>query len=303
MTTLILLNPMGTDVTNFVNNTPLIPQLMHGSLLKPGDVVYTVPYSNTSGFANIEAGVGMLDTALHNIAGNKFVFAYSEGGQIADMWLANQGQKTPIPPSELTFLSIANANSNHRGFAYNQPVFDPVGYTLGQVSSAYEYTIFARQYDGVSDFPTDPAIIAAEGAIEGALYNIDQFTNAMRQVTYMVEGKSGPNQLAAATNAAIGMALIHNYYFDVTVADPQNVSYVDPSNGVTYVWSPTYPVPSLGTAWTIPSRDQQLRQQIETCYQRPVTMPTPNYAAYTGGWMSWLLNGEPIQGYTGPALF
>jgi PE-PPE domain len=285
MATVILINPMGSDVTNFVNGTFGIPQLMMGTVMSPGDTLYTLPYNNTSGAANVNAAVPMLDTKIHsevNAGHTVKLFAYSEGGQVIDKWLHDYGQSTPVPVNKLSCLSIANANSKFGGFAYNQAAFNAVGYTAGQPPVVpYPYTIFTRQYDGVADFPYDPMIRAAMGDIQTATANPNVWTKALSDVLGLITHSKMPslNRLVAAENAINGMVLIHNIYLYIKVSDPQNATYIDPSNGVKYVWSPTYPVPLLGVATWSPSADKQLRTEIEDCYPRPVNLHLPNYAA------------------------
>lgn len=297
MATVILCNPMGSDVTNFVNGSWGVPQLLQGTVMSPGDTLYTLPYNNTSGIGNINAAVPMLDTKIHsevNAGHTVKVFAYSEGAQIIDKWLTDHGQSTPVPTNKLSFLSIANANSKHGGFAYNQSAFNAVGYTAGQPAVVpYPYTIFTRQYDGVADFPYDPMIRAAMQDLQAATANPNMWTTALSAMVSLMTNSHSPslNRLIAAENAVTGMVLIHNIYLYVKVSDPQNVTHTDPTNGVNYVWSPTYPVPLLGLSTWSPSADRQLRQEIEDCYPRPVAVRKPNYARAASSVfapMSWL---------------
>lgn len=287
MATVILINPMGSDVTNFVNGSLGVPQLLRGTIMGPGDTLYTLPYNNTSGVANINAAVPMLDTEIHNVinaGGTVKLFAYSEGGQVIDKWMNDHGQSTPVPTNKLSALSIANANSKFGGFAYKQPAFNGVGYTAGLPNTVpYPYTIFTRQYDGVADFPFDPLIRAAMEDLQAVVANPNATTTWTTALSAVVNLMHNSNmfrldRLAAAENAINGMVLIHNVYLYVTVNDPQNVSYIDPVNGVKYVWSPTYPVPLLGVATWSPSADRLIRQEVGECYPRPVAVPQPNYA-------------------------
>lgn len=278
--TVILLNPMGTDVTSFVNGTPLIPQLMKGTVYdKSVDTFYTLPYTNQPGVANINAGVGMLDTKLKSLTGEVLVFGYSEGCQIADQWLTNYGPTSPVSTTDVSFLLIANAERKYGGFVYDHDIFNAVGWTQGKPDDTpYKVIDFARQYDGVSDYPTEAAIQNALVDLQAVGTDANALTGAMHAVSVVMAKTSWAN---AALNAITGMVLIHNFYEGVSVADPTNISLVE--GNITWMWSPTYPVPLLGAGATFPWADQMLRTEIEQAYARPVTIPLPDYAS-RGGW-------------------
>lgn len=293
MTTVILLNPMGTDVTNFVNGTFGIPQLLKGTVMSPGDTLYTLPYDNTSGVANITAGVALLDAKLDSTTGPKRVVGYSEGCQIADEWLSNQGASTPVDPDDLSFLLLANADRKYGGFVYGHDVFNDVAYTGGKPDDTdYSVIDFARQFDGVSDFPTATAIVDALDSVESVVDNATALADGLRQVAAAMGDT--PSLWQAAENAVAGLVLIHNNYLNVTVGDPTNLTLTE--GNIRWVWSPTYPVPLLGVGATLPQSDQQLRTQIETAYSRPVTIPMPNYADDA----AWGVEPFPVAVPAGP---
>ena len=90
--TVVLLNPYGGDVTAFVNGTPLIPQLLMGTVMQSGDTLYTLPYNNLiATAANITAAEALLNTKLLALAAASsqpiLVFAYSMGCEVADKWI------------------------------------------------------------------------------------------------------------------------------------------------------------------------------------------------------------------------
>lgn len=278
MATVILLNPFGTDCTNFVNGTFLVPQLLKGTVMSPGDTLYTVPYKNTSGIANVEAAATMLDTKIRSVVaagGLAKVFSYSEGGQPADLWITENASSPPCGGDQLEFLSIANANSKYGGFVYNHSAFSQVAYTGGLPATVpWPYTMFARQYDGVADFPYD-------ASIQNALVTTQTYMNKVTMASMASAVSSwGPllsntAHRVAAENAFWGAIYIHNNYFNVTPDDPHNMSFTDTS-GVKYVWSPTYPVPLLGMGMTIPAIDKADRVMIETMFNRPCgPLPMP----------------------------
>lgn len=285
--TVILLNPMGTDVTPYVNHTSGYAQLLNGTVAAPGDTVYTLPYTNQPGVANISAAVPMLDTKLKATSGEVLVFGYSEGCQIADWWLADQGSTpaTGVSPSLVSFLMIGNADRKYGGFAYNRSIFNSVGYTAGKPDATpYTCVDLARQYDPIADFPTATPIVNALVGLSYVGSDQNVYAGALQSVATVMA--STPYS-QAVSNAACGLLWIHTGlgvagtgYMSVTVSDPQNLSLAD--GNITWVWSPTYPVPLLGTGGTFPQSDLQLRTQIEQAYTRPVTIPMPNYGANTG---------------------
>lgn len=279
MTTVILLNPLGSDVTQFVNGDPLVPQLLDGTIMAPGDTLYTLPYTNEAGASNIAAGVSLLDTKLKATSGHKRVVGYSEGCQVATKWLRDHGADGV---TDLEFLMIADSENKYGGFIYGHSIFNSISDTAGLPGTVnYPVTYLIRQYDGWSDFPVSDALNADIDALSGIGSGNDAAANAMRAAA--AAAASDQNVLTAVSNAIAGMSLVHTLYLDVTVADAANVTYTDPAQPtVEYVWSPTYPVPLLGIGDTFPQTDQQLRTQIESAYTRPVTIPLPNYADNTG---------------------
>lgn len=274
--TVILLNPYGTDVTDFVNGTPLVPQLLNGTIMAPGDTLYTLPYNwNVSGISNINAGVTLLDAKLHATSGDILVFGYSEGCQIADKWLTNDGPTSSISPSNLSFLLIGNADRKYGGFCYGQAAFNPVAWTGGKPSGTpYTVTDFTRQYDPIGDFPNATAIVAALDALEAVTAGPNVLNAAMQSVADVV---ASTVDSTAALNALAGLLLIHIDYLSVAVADAGNVSLVE--GNITWVWSPTYPIPLLGVSTLSPRSDLQTRPVIEDAFDRPVTLPLPDYGA------------------------
>lgn len=289
--TVILLNPMGSDVTAFVNGSLPDLQLLRGSVMAAGDTLYTLPYNNTSGVANINAGVLLLDAKLRSTTGEVLVFGYSEGCQIADKWLTDYGQSAPVSTTDVSFLLIGNACRKYGGFVYQQSVFEPVAYTLGHPEDTpYKVVDFCRQYDPIADFPQAPALLSAMDALGAVTVDINAFEDALNKIVAVLEGNTAV--LSAAENALAGLFEIHIQYISVSVADTQNVSFVE--GNTTYVWSPTYPLPMLGVV-TFPNTDEEYRTQIEKYFTRPVAIPMPAYGSMTSG-----LSGTPVWTTTPP---
>lgn len=107
-------------------------------------------------------------------------------------------------------------------------------------NTPYTVTDIARQYDGWADWPQNSGVLIADW------------------------------------NAWSGMNNVHPDYRGVRLTDPKNVSYV--AGNITYIWSPTWPAPILGTSQVGTAVfDQDIRPQIEAAYSRPVTIPNPTY--------------------------
>lgn len=279
--TLIVIDPMGMNLVGL----GLQYLLLKGTLVRPGDTVYRLPYVNyLSGIEYIEHGAELLDEKLSETAGDILVFAYSNGCHVATKWLQDYGTESPITPtSRLSFLFVGNPGRRYGGFCYGHETFDPVAVTDGLPAPLedgtstvhYALTDFTRQYDGVADFPNAPNIQDAIESIGGI--TTDPFNWMIQATQDIINALIGVYE-EAAWNALIGMTTTHNNYFNVTPDDQHNVRMVDPDHPlVEYVWSPTYPVPILG-ALAVPSVDRNKRTEIETAFARPVALPKPNYA-------------------------
>lgn len=72
----------------------------------------------------------------------------------------------------------------------------------------------------------------------------------------------------AVSNAWLGMAAVHPFYYNVNINDPANVVYVE--GNVRYVNVPTYPIPYVTkNNWWWPAwlRDKVYRPGIESAYR------------------------------------
>lgn len=266
MATVILINPMGADVTG------LLPNLLRGTAVGPNDTVYTLPYVNQAGATNIENGKELLDDILHEIVGVKKVLAYSEGAQVATRWLRDYGTTEPIPSDELSFLFIGNAERKYGGVIYKRSEFDSIADTDGLPGTVpYDVVDLARQYDGFADYPTSQAFSDAADAVGESLTDLSRFGDAFQEVWGLFTTDATKN---AANNTLQGFTWVHGFYFDVAVDDAANVVTVE--GNVSYVLAPTYPLPLLGMFAT-PALDRTLRTQIETQYDRPAATPEPDY--------------------------
>ena len=107
----------------------------------------------------------------------------------------------------------------------------------------------------------------------------------IRQYDGWADWPTGPFNLLAWANAAVGMSTTHVFgYFDVDIDAPTNIRYTpDRADGtpgnITYVFVPTPTLP-LVTAMTGPLApllnpvlDPLLRPMVEAGYNRPITVP------------------------------
>jgi hypothetical protein len=123
----------------------------------------------------------------------------------------------------------------------------------------------------------DPDPVPADSPYSGV--------EVIRQYDGWADWPTGPFNLVAWANAAVGMSTTHVFgYFDVDIDDPTNVRYTpDRADGtpgnITYVFVPTPTLP-LVTALTGPLApllnpvlDPLLRPMVEAGYNRPITVP------------------------------
>lgn len=312
MTTVVLLNPYGTDVTNFVNRTAGVAQLLNGGMSAPGDTIYTLPYDyHTSSAANITTAVGMLDTKLRSLhaAGEYIkVRGYSQGCQIIDQWISENAATPPIPANAMDVLCIGNADRKFGGFAYGKSSFNTVAYTGGLPSSVpWQYIDFARQYDPIADYPQSVPLNELLSSVELTLTNIDAIGSAVGALATLATNTA---EMACTTNLVAGLLLIHtglgmagSGYMSVTPnpggagSDSQRQLWHTDSNGVQYGIEVTYPVPSLGLSTWFPSLDIKARAEIEQSYSRIFgVMPTPPQDVTTAAQVNPVTAVIPPQG-------
>lgn len=123
----------------------------------------------------------------------------------------------------------------------------------------------------------DPDPVPADSPYSGV--------EVIRQYDGWADWPTGPFNLVAWANAAVGMSTTHVFgYFDVDIDDPTNIRYTpDRADGtpgnITYVFVPTPTLP-LVTALTGPLApllnpvlDPLLRPMVEAGYNRPITVP------------------------------
>jgi hypothetical protein len=231
----------------FSGLTNYMPTMLQGAITKNNTTVQ-VPYNNMGMFLNtVEAGAQMADTYLHSGTGTKVWYGHSLGAVVGSYWLANYGPTSSIEPSDLSFVFIGNSVSKYGGALGAESGAEWANWFTSAVQipagTPYTVTDIKRQYDGWTDYPT-------------GTFSVDAFFNAL----------AGQNS-------------VHPNYqtIDPSPTAAGNVSHTE--GNITYIWSQTTPVPSLGTVWNSVASglDETLRPTIESAYARPVTIPAPTY--------------------------
>lgn len=108
----------------------------------------------------IADGAVHLDTALRNDAGEKLVFGYSQGAQIAGFWLRNYASTTAVNPARTSFLLVGDPENTY-GVPWTPRVPTNTGFDVTEVWA---------QYDGWADWPTRPDPLAVANAVYGMLF-------------------------------------------------------------------------------------------------------------------------------------
>ena len=271
--TVLVCNPMGADITGIVApvKSTVIPQLCRGTIATAGDKVITIKYKNRPGIANVVRGAELLNAQIKAAPKNAdiLVFGYSEGCQVAAVWLDTYGRDMPVDPARLSFKLIGDVVSKYGGICYRLDGYSGVAFTQGlPEDTSYRVDRLNRQYDGGGDFPTHPAIRAALASLSTLVYASGDLGAAIKAVVGVLKD---PDQLLAVENALAGIVFVHNWYFDVDFDDPTNAVHTE--DNIRYLWSsPTYPLPLPGDV----SKDADRRTRIERCYQRPVKLSSPH---------------------------
>jgi hypothetical protein len=209
-----------------------------------GNTITPIIYNNLGILdVNVDHGVSQLDTALHNTAGAKIVVGFGLGAMVISKWLEVHGPTSDIPIGDVEFVCLGNPMRRYGGLLMNPTVKAVSDYNPwplitahpAPVNTPYTVTDFARQYDGIADVP--------------------------ETVTSTV----------CILNGAAGYLLVHPLYYDVGLDDSTNWEYVE--GNITYILSPTYPLPLAGPWLNSLSlaADDYLRPIIEADFNRPMT--------------------------------
>jgi hypothetical protein len=175
MTTVISLGGRGANG----GDGPYMVQICYGWSEAAGRTRYNIDYGNDVG-----TGVGLLHTAIHNIAGVKVVFGHSEGSQVAGRWMEAYAAGDSTPTDDLSFILLGNPERK-----YGRPPWD-VNYTgKDTITPNCKYNVkdVARIGDGWANYPTAANI----------------FNSSLNPLSW--------------ANAIAGMFLIHPFYHNVNL--------------------------------------------------------------------------------------
>ena len=224
----------------FASGPGYLTSALRGTITN-GNTVVPILYPNWTMFeAQVEQGASMLDAALTSTDGPKVVFGHSLGAVVASNWLKNYGPNSSVPADELSFVLIGNSVRKYGGELTTPGIsalFFPHSYPI-PANTPYTVTDFARQYDGFADFP--------------------QLTGNLS------------DNMWALLNSISGEGNVHPHYNDVTLDDSANVWHTE--GNISWVWSPTWPLPIFGLAQNAISQieDEALRASVEGGYNRPI---------------------------------
>lgn len=137
---------------NYINET------LQGAVCAAPNTCTEIPYlSFITPF-----GVARLDDVLKTEATDDpiVIYAYSNGAQIAQHWIADHAEDPDAPPAEnVTFILMGNSTRKYGGADNEFNVSQP---------SQYHVIDIAREYDPVADFPDNPLnLLALANALSG----------------------------------------------------------------------------------------------------------------------------------------
>ena len=212
-------------------------QELQGSLCQSGNTCVQV---NAAPFVLpglLPGGVTALDTAINSTSGSIIVFAYSNGAQVAQQWLAQFANEPSAPsPADLTFVLIGNPTRADGGV--DAPSGGPVW-----PQSQYQVLDIAREYDWAADYPNNP---------------------------------SSPYYLLAVLNVFAGFFTIHADYTNVNINDPANAVWTVGNTTYVLVPTQTIPllIPLQELGINVDAMNAQLKPLVDSAYNRPVPFPT-----------------------------
>ena len=185
-------------------------------------------YNNhVSDLDNMIKAAASLNDYLLKVKEPSVVVGMSMGTQLAYKWLRDYGPHVNVDPDKVSFVMCAPPENKYGGVSYFGPDVYKGGGPYGGIGlpddTPFKVHNLIRQWDGVADYP-----------------NVEK-----------------PSFLATA-NAALGMAVIHSFYWDVTAAGGESIT----EGNVTTTWHRTKTLPLL----LVP------RSTIEKSYRRLVSL-------------------------------
>lgn len=109
---------------------------------------------------SISDGAATLNSMLVGDDGEKVVFGFSQGAQIAGFWLRNYAPDTTVQPSNTSFLLVGDPENTY-GVPWAPRVPTNTGFAVTEVWA---------QYDGWADWPSRFDLLATSNAVYGMLF-------------------------------------------------------------------------------------------------------------------------------------
>ena len=221
---------------------PIIDTELEGALCAAPNTCQPVNYPAALSALSIPTGAAALNSLIGTTTKPVVVFGYSEGAQVAGMWMAQYGKSPDAPAAQdVSFVLIGNPN---RAYGGASNALAQVLNIATPTDTKYQVTDVAREYDFWADLPT---------------------------------GQLNP---IALLNAVAGSLFIHTDYTKVDLTDPNNVTWK--KGNITYVLVPTTTLPLflplkwVGFGSLADSLSAKYRPIVDSAYNRPVPLPAPN---------------------------
>lgn len=181
----------------------------------------------------ISTGAATLDDRLVADGGEKLVFGFSQGAQIAGFWLRNYAPTSVVDPATTSFLLVGDPENTY-GVPWAPKVPTESGFAVTELWS---------QYDGWADWPARFGLLAAANAVAGMFLVHPTVYDAMD---------------LAAEAAAGDLVTWHDGTMTYTMVRNDRLPLLTPLRWV-------------GLGAVADALDAPLREQIEMSYDRPTS--------------------------------
>ncbi|MCK0174905.1 PE-PPE domain-containing protein [Mycolicibacterium sp. F2034L] len=225
-----------------LGGTDRTPNLLNGSICAAYTCVKvpteaTVDPSHSEGVLGeegpISRGALTLDDMLREDSGEKLVFGFSQGAQIAGFWLRNYGPDTTVSRENTSFLLVGDPENTY-GVPWAPRVPTNTGFAVTELWA---------QYDGWADWPDRFDLLAVANAVYG-MFTIH--TTAYNDLDL------------AAAEARGDVVTWKSEGITYKMVTEQNVPLLDPLR-------------NIGLGWLADMVNDDLRDHIEAQYDRPST--------------------------------
>lgn len=216
---------------------------LKGELFVAPNYLVKVPYTNVANSTNVTAGMNALDSLLLSTGGKVIVVGHDLGARVIYKWLRDKGPTSTVDAANVQFVCTGNPERKYNSHTADLTSFGGFGCPAG---TPYQVIDFVRQYDFWGDYPNDTGNDWATKNVGWLLFP-GTWTD------------------------------IHFNYTGVGLNDARNRRVTE--GNITYVWSPTYPLPLKDvrvTAWWPDlhrKMEAKYRPLVEAGYSRPVSIP------------------------------